>query len=152
VQADLCALALARGRGRDTVRESSIRETLAALALTIPDPELRATYLAGASALLPAEPAPSSLASVPSVPSPATVASRGIAAPGGLTAREREVAALVARDLANRAIAARLVVGERTVETHVTHILGKLGFTNRAQIAAWAVAHDLAQPQASDDL
>ena len=58
--------------------------------------------------------------------------------------REREVATLVAGGLANRAIADRLVVGERTVESHVTNILGKLGFTNRAQIAAWAVAHDLA--------
>lgn len=60
-----------------------------------------------------------------------------------LTAREREVAALVALGLTNRDIAARLVVTERTAETHVQNILNKLGFTSRAQIAAWAVGHGL---------
>lgn len=58
---------------------------------------------------------------------------------GGLTPREREVAGLVARGLSNREIADALVLGERTVETHVGHILAKLGFGSRAQIAAWAV-------------
>jgi non-specific serine/threonine protein kinase len=56
---------------------------------------------------------------------------------GGLTAREREVATLVARGLTNRAIAAALVISERTADTHVERILGKLGFRRRAQIAAW---------------
>ncbi|MDE3092101.1 MAG: helix-turn-helix transcriptional regulator, partial [Chloroflexota bacterium] len=58
---------------------------------------------------------------------------------GGLTEREREVAALVAQGKSNREIADTLVVGERTVETHVGNILSKLGFTSRAQIAAWSV-------------
>ena len=58
-----------------------------------------------------------------------------------LTGREREVAALVARGRSNRAIAAALSIGERTVETHIGHILAKLGGASRAQIAAWAVAH-----------
>ena len=44
-----------------------------------------------------------------------------------LTSREREVLALVAEGLANRAIASRLFIGERTVETHVTRIFEKLG-------------------------
>jgi DNA-binding CsgD family transcriptional regulator len=56
-----------------------------------------------------------------------------------LTAREREIAALVAQGLANRAIADKLVLSERTVETHVRSILTKLGMTNRTQVAAWAV-------------
>ncbi|HLY23993.1 MAG TPA: LuxR C-terminal-related transcriptional regulator [bacterium] len=60
-----------------------------------------------------------------------------------LTAREREVASLVAQGLTNRQVAARLVVTERTAETHVQNILNKLGFTSRAQIAAWAVAQGL---------
>ncbi|MGF6884660.1 DNA-binding NarL/FixJ family response regulator [Nocardia sp. GAS34] len=57
-----------------------------------------------------------------------------------LTARERQVANLVAEGLTNRAIADRLTVSPRTAQGHVEHILTKLGFTSRAQIAAWAVA------------
>lgn len=54
-----------------------------------------------------------------------------------LTSREREIAGLVADGLTNRAIADRLVVSERTVEGHVTHVLAKLGFSRRSQIAGW---------------
>jgi DNA-binding CsgD family transcriptional regulator len=63
---------------------------------------------------------------------------------GGLTARERDVAALVARGLSNREIAEELVLGERTIETHVGNILSKLDFSSRAQIAVWAVEKGLA--------
>jgi DNA-binding CsgD family transcriptional regulator len=72
---------------------------------------------------------------------------------GGLTAREREVAALIAQGKSNQAIAAELYVGLKTVEAHVTRILSKLGFTSRAQIAGWAVAKGLAKaPQDLDTL
>ncbi|MCX6465784.1 MAG: LuxR C-terminal-related transcriptional regulator, partial [Pseudonocardiales bacterium] len=54
----------------------------------------------------------------------------------GLSPREAEVAALVAEGLTNRAIAERLVISERTAANHVAHILTKLGFTSRSQIAA----------------
>jgi DNA-binding NarL/FixJ family response regulator len=64
---------------------------------------------------------------------------------GGLTSREREVARLVAQGKSNRAIADELVVGVSTVEAHITHIFTKLGFSSRAQIAAWAVDKGLAQ-------
>jgi predicted ATPase/DNA-binding CsgD family transcriptional regulator len=57
--------------------------------------------------------------------------------PDDLTEREHEVAALVAQGLSNNEIAARLVVSPRTAESHVRHILNKLGFDSRAQIAAW---------------
>jgi predicted ATPase/DNA-binding CsgD family transcriptional regulator len=61
------------------------------------------------------------------------------ARPGpGLTRREQEVAVLAARGLTNRDIAARLCLSVRTVEAHVDHILGKLGFRTRTQLAAWA--------------
>jgi tetratricopeptide (TPR) repeat protein/DNA-binding CsgD family transcriptional regulator len=61
----------------------------------------------------------------------------------GLTVREREVAALIARGESNREIAAALVISERTVESHVTHILTKLAFSSRARIAAWAAGKGL---------
>ncbi|HVK26651.1 MAG TPA: LuxR C-terminal-related transcriptional regulator [Actinokineospora sp.] len=55
-----------------------------------------------------------------------------------LTGREREVLKLLAVGAPNRAIADQLVLSERTVETHVSNVLGKLGVANRAQAAAWA--------------
>ncbi|MEV4145663.1 AAA family ATPase [Amycolatopsis sp. NPDC049691] len=61
--------------------------------------------------------------------------------PGPLTRREREVAAHVADGLTNKQIAALLHISERTAESHVQHILTKLGCTNRAQIAKWVAAN-----------
>jgi predicted ATPase/DNA-binding CsgD family transcriptional regulator len=58
-----------------------------------------------------------------------------------LTRREQEVADLVARGLSNRQIAEALVIAQRTAESHVEHILTKLGFTSRAQIAAWSAEY-----------
>ncbi len=55
-----------------------------------------------------------------------------------LTRREAEVATLVARGLTNRDVAAQLFLSVRTVEVHVDHILTKLGFRTRTQLAAWA--------------
>jgi predicted ATPase/DNA-binding CsgD family transcriptional regulator len=61
--------------------------------------------------------------------------------PSTLTAREREIALLIARGLSNRGIADELVISPATVARHVTNILTKLGFASRAQVAAWAVDH-----------
>ena len=59
-----------------------------------------------------------------------------------LTKREREIAALIAQGMSNRAVAESLVISPRTVDGHVERILAKLDFTSRAQIAAWvASAH-----------
>jgi non-specific serine/threonine protein kinase len=60
-----------------------------------------------------------------------------------LTRRETEVAALAARGLTNRDIAAQLYLSVRTVEVHVDHVLTKLGFRNRTQLAAWACEEGL---------
>jgi pimeloyl-ACP methyl ester carboxylesterase/DNA-binding CsgD family transcriptional regulator len=60
-----------------------------------------------------------------------------------LTPREREVAALIAQGLANREIAKRLVITERTAEGHVQSILNKLGFNSRVEVATWAVTQGL---------
>ena len=57
-----------------------------------------------------------------------------------LTPRESEIAELVAEGLTNRQIAARLTISQRTAEGHVEKVLTKLGFTSRAQIAAWVAA------------
>ena len=62
---------------------------------------------------------------------------------GGLTGREREVAALIASGKANREIADALVLSDRTVEGHVANIMAKLAVGTRAQIAAWAVEKGL---------
>jgi predicted ATPase/DNA-binding CsgD family transcriptional regulator len=65
---------------------------------------------------------------------------------GGLTARERQVAMLVAQGKSNASIAEELFVGVRTVEAHITRILTKLNFTSRTQIAGWAIHRGLASP------
>jgi DNA-binding CsgD family transcriptional regulator len=62
---------------------------------------------------------------------------------GRLSPRERQVAALITRGLTNRQIAEALVIGERTVHTHVTNILSKLELTSRTQIAAWGVGRGI---------
>jgi DNA-binding CsgD family transcriptional regulator len=59
------------------------------------------------------------------------------AASDALTVREREIASLMADGMSNHDIAERLVITEGTVEVHVKHILGKLGFRSRTQVAGW---------------
>jgi predicted ATPase/DNA-binding CsgD family transcriptional regulator len=60
--------------------------------------------------------------------------------PAPLTSRELQVARLIAGGRSNKQIAAELVIAQRTAENHVEHILAKLGFTSRAQVAAWVAA------------
>jgi DNA-binding NarL/FixJ family response regulator len=64
----------------------------------------------------------------------------GLADLGPLGAREADVARLVAEGLTNKQIGVRLFISERTVDSHVRSILNKLGFSSRAQIAAWLAA------------
>jgi DNA-binding CsgD family transcriptional regulator len=66
--------------------------------------------------------------------------------PGGLSRRELEIAGLVAAGLTNRAIAERLFLAERTVESHLNHIMTKLDFSSRAQVASWMTQQRLDAP------
>jgi DNA-binding NarL/FixJ family response regulator len=68
---------------------------------------------------------------------------------GELTAREREVAALIADGLTNGQLAERLFISPKTAAVHVSNILAKLGLSSRAEIAAWAVRHGIAAARAS---
>ncbi|MFE5704760.1 protein kinase [Rhodococcus koreensis] len=78
-------------------------------------------------------------ASAPSVPKASSI----------LTPREQQIAELVAQGLTNKAIADRLVISQRTAAGHVEHVLTKLGFASRTQIAAWVVEQGQQAPTAS---
>jgi DNA-binding NarL/FixJ family response regulator len=108
------------------------RETIDRVAALNPNADLAERFRTGALATLPQRRA-------------ATANQAAKAQYGGLTAREREVAVLIAQGKSNREIADQLVLGERTIETHVGTVLSKLGFSSRAQVAAWAVQVGLAQ-------
>lgn len=60
---------------------------------------------------------------------------------GELTAREREVAALIAEGLTNGQLAERLFISPKTAAVHVSNILTKLGLSSRVEVAAWAIRH-----------
>jgi DNA-binding NarL/FixJ family response regulator len=64
-------------------------------------------------------------------------------ADGGLTAREREVAVLIAEGLTNGQLADRLYISPKTAAVHVSNILTKLALSGRAEVAAWAVRNGL---------
>jgi predicted ATPase/DNA-binding CsgD family transcriptional regulator len=100
---------------------------------TLPCAEYRAAFAKG-SAMDPAEAVAFALGESPR-PEPASRRDRP-----RLTRREQDVAALVAQGTSNSQIAATLVISVRTVETHVQHIMDKLGCSTRAQIAAWSAA------------
>jgi predicted ATPase/DNA-binding CsgD family transcriptional regulator len=83
---------------------------------------------------------------------------RGVAVPApraspealGLTAREREVVALIAAGRSNRAIGAELFISPATAARHVANILAKLGFSSRSQVAVWARSADLTGQRTPD--
>ncbi|HZU67109.1 MAG TPA: AAA family ATPase [Ktedonobacteraceae bacterium] len=122
-------LYLARGRNVEAEQEFAAARTLIEeLATNIDNEPLRNNFLDQATALLPQQ--------HPQLPKQA---------PGGLTAREREVALLIAQGKSNAEIAESLVVSKRTIETHIGNIMYKLGCTSRTQIAVWAVETGLAE-------
>ncbi len=97
------------------------------------------THEAVRYALASATPAAGDPASSPAAngdrrPVPAT------SAPSVLTARELQIAQLIARGLSNRGIAEELVISPATAARHVANILAKLGLSSRAQVAAWTTS------------
>lgn len=129
----VCAGQIAHGQDRHEAAEhayAEARATIEELAEGIGNPALRANFRGRALAHLPQRPTLTALRAAK-------------ARYGGLTARERDVAALLSGGKSNREIAAALSLSERTVGAHITNILGKLDFTSRAQIAVWAVEQGL---------
>ena len=63
----------------------------------------------------------------------------------------REIASLIARGLSNRGIAGELVISPATAARHVANIFTKLGFSSRAQVAAWAVQREPKDGSRADD-
>lgn len=121
----------AQGRNEEAEQAFATARTLIEeLGATIADESLRDNFLQLAVAMLPH--------TRPLSPRQAVKQ-----AYGGLTAREREIAALIAQEKFNREIADMLVLSERTIETHVSNIMFKLGFTSRKQIATWAIERGL---------
>jgi tetratricopeptide (TPR) repeat protein len=110
---------------------ASARQGIATLAESIENPDLREQFGQTARKTLPKE--------KPVSPRRATAEQYG-----GLTEREREVAALIGQGKSNAEIAEHLVVSKRTVETHMSSVLSKLGFPSRFQIALWARDNGLA--------
>ncbi len=120
-------------QGRNAEAEQAFanaRTLIEELAATITDEPLRDNFLQLAMAMFPHS----------RPPSPKQAAKQAY---GGLTAREREIAALIAQGNFNREIADVLVLSERTIETHVSNIMLKLNFTSRRQIASWAIERGL---------
>ena len=109
---------------------SAAKEIIVSLATSVDDEALRTHFLQVALKSLPKE---------------KTLTPRRAEAEkfGGLTERERAIVVLIAQGKSNRRIADELIVSERTVETHVSNIFFKLGFSSRTQVATWAVEKGL---------
>ncbi len=112
---------------------TSAETIITELAAALEDEELQRNFQREALALIPTAPALSS-----------SQAMRQTRA--GLTARERDVALLVAQGKSNREIAAELVLNKRTVESYLEHIFSKLNLTSRVQLAAWTIEKGWLKP------
>ena len=131
----------------DPADRPAYENTLAALRATLGEEAFAEAWAAGSS--LPLEEAVDQALVAPVAPGDNVSLSDEQAAKarfGGLSQREREVAAWIAQGKTNREIAVLMVVREKTVETYVTRILNKLGFNSRVQIATWALEAGLPKP------
>lgn len=108
----------------------SAKAQIEAMAATIPDDTWRARFLGAPSVQ-------------PWIAPAGRQRTRMTSSPGGLTAREMEVATCVAMGMSNKEIAQELSISGKTVEMHVGGCLAKLGFPSRARLAVWAVEQGL---------
>ena len=132
---------MAQAESGEVLASNTVRDLVAGSGIAFEDTPIRAA--------MPEPGGPRRLYRVDDRPRPVTgqrerrVARRS---PGGahdpLTRREREVVGLLARGSTNREIAEALVISERTVENHVSNVLGKLGLQTRAQVAVWALGRE----------
>jgi non-specific serine/threonine protein kinase len=141
-------LQAAGGPFLDSALRAEVDRDLAAVHAALGDDDFTAVWRAGRSAPLDqtiAVALESAIDEALAVAGP--LASQWTGVHGGglarLSPREREVAALVAEGRSNGEIGAALVIAARTADTHVGHILSKLGLHKRAQIAVWVVEHSL---------
>ena len=132
---EIAARALGSAGPGDVIVSSTVRDLVAGSGLEFEALRGHASGLpAGVSLLRVGSPGR------PPAPAPVEDVQGAVAA---LTARERQIAALVALGLTNRQIADELVISAATVDRHVANILVKLGAHGRAQIAAWAASNGL---------
>jgi predicted ATPase/DNA-binding CsgD family transcriptional regulator len=131
VYIDLGMLYQAQARREEAEQAfSTARSLIEELATNVADEQLRTHFLSQATAMLPQK-------------RPLTPGRAAKEAFGGLTAREREVAVMIALGKSNREIAEALVVSERTIESHVANIMFKLSVQSRRQIRDWALEKGL---------
>jgi DNA-binding CsgD family transcriptional regulator/predicted negative regulator of RcsB-dependent stress response len=130
IETSLGQLFRAAGFAEDARHAFTSAQTIVSeLATSIPDAELRETFLTWAAGTLPKG-------------YPRSGRDVAGARDSPLTKRELQVAALLKDGLTNREIGERLFLSEWTAATHVRNILAKLGLSSRAQIAAWAASRD----------
>ncbi|MGH2368930.1 MAG: tetratricopeptide repeat protein, partial [Chloroflexota bacterium] len=144
------ALREAIGAPRAPTHAPDHRRFLAAAHAALGDSAFAAAFAAGRSLSFEAAVAEAMSAGEASPAAGPGAASSEDSPAAPLTAREQEVAKLIARGLTNKQIAAELIIAEGTADRHVSNILGKLDLTSRAQVAVWAVEH--AQPPAGTRL
>jgi pimeloyl-ACP methyl ester carboxylesterase/DNA-binding CsgD family transcriptional regulator len=146
VAVQLAERVLARAGAGDVLVSSTVKDLVAGSGIAFADVDARLMTGPGSGwrlyrVLHGRQPAPDG-------PTGARSEAEPLRSPAALSRREREVAILVARGRSNRQIAAELSISPATAERHVANILNKLGVHSRAQVAAWAVAHDLLDVQA----
>ena len=127
---------------RASLGQDAVAELLARGHQMSPQSALRTMQEAGGSA---AQPSPPDGGQAPPGERRPHEAAAGASMPSGqvtLTAREVEIAGLVARGLTNRAIGQQLFITETTVARHVANIFGKLGVRSRAQVVTWLAARE----------